>query len=133
MLAKAAQAPSRVRWQAADIRTWAPPAAPDILYSNAMLHWVDGHETVFPRLFGMLAPGGVLAVQMSLSWPEPSPAALRQVMAETVIGTPALRYSVHRRWGIDAELYYGLLTPISHAAELVESISTQQLHAAQPA
>jgi len=28
------------------------------------LQWLAGHETLFPRLLGCLAPGGVLAVQM---------------------------------------------------------------------
>src|SRR3546814_13347143 len=46
MLAKAAKAPSRVRWQAADIRTWAPPAAPDIPYSNAKIGRASCRERV---------------------------------------------------------------------------------------
>jgi trans-aconitate methyltransferase len=36
----------------------------DILFSNAALQWVSGHGALLTRFHGMLAPGGVLAVQM---------------------------------------------------------------------
>ena len=35
-----------------------------LIYSNAALHWIGDHECLFPRLLSLLAPGGVLAVQM---------------------------------------------------------------------
>ena len=34
------------------------------IFSNAALHWLKNHEVLFPRLAGMLARGGTLAVQM---------------------------------------------------------------------
>jgi trans-aconitate 2-methyltransferase len=36
----------------------------DLIFSNAALQWVEGHETLVPRLVGMLRPGGQLAVQV---------------------------------------------------------------------
>ncbi|MHA6326044.1 methyltransferase domain-containing protein [Roseivivax sp. CAU 1753] len=45
----------------ADWRAETPPA---MIFANASLHWVHGHETLMPRLAGMLTKGGVLAVQM---------------------------------------------------------------------
>jgi trans-aconitate 2-methyltransferase len=48
----------------ADIATWRPEAPVDVIFSNAALHWLPGHEVLFPRLLSLLAPGGVLAVQM---------------------------------------------------------------------
>jgi len=48
----------------ADITAWTPAAPVDVLFSNAALQWLGGHETLFPRLLSHLAPGGVLAVQM---------------------------------------------------------------------
>lgn len=47
-----------------DIAQWVPEIPPALIYSNAALHWVPDHQTVFKRLSGVLAPGGVLAVQM---------------------------------------------------------------------
>ena len=48
----------------ADIATWVPAEPVDVLFSNAALQWLGGHDTLFPRLLSALAPGGVLAVQM---------------------------------------------------------------------
>ncbi len=50
--------------QQADIADWYPQRAPGLIYSNAALHWVGGHEALMPRLAGMLGKGGTLAVQM---------------------------------------------------------------------
>ncbi|MFU8835739.1 methyltransferase domain-containing protein [Roseovarius autotrophicus] len=50
--------------QQADIADWHPRRAPGLIYSNAALHWVGGHEVLMRRLAGMLGKGGTLAVQM---------------------------------------------------------------------
>lgn len=47
-----------------DLTTWA--GAFDVVFSNACLHWVPDHRALIPRLMGMLAPGGQLAVQVPL-------------------------------------------------------------------
>lgn len=36
----------------------------DLVFSNAALQWVDGHEQLFPRIVATLRPGGQLLVQM---------------------------------------------------------------------
>lgn len=59
-------------WVTADLRTWEPDGPVDVVYSNAALHWLDGHDTVFPRIRSWLAPGGVVAVQMPDNWAAPS-------------------------------------------------------------
>lgn len=64
MLGKARQTGSYDNLQQADIREWVPRRAPGLIYSNAALHWVGGHEQLMPKLAGMLAKGGTLAVQM---------------------------------------------------------------------
>ncbi|SDF93862.1 trans-aconitate 2-methyltransferase [Alloyangia pacifica] len=48
----------------ADLSAWAPDGPPALIFSNAALHWLKGHETLLPRLLLMLAPGGTLAVQV---------------------------------------------------------------------
>lgn len=48
-----------------DIAAWvAQDAAPALIFCNAALHWVPDHTALIPRLAGMLAPGGTLAVQV---------------------------------------------------------------------
>lgn len=61
-----------VDWVEADATSWEPSMPVQVLYSNAVLHWLDDHEQLFPRLVSMLAERGVLAVQMPRNHAEPS-------------------------------------------------------------
>ena len=82
MLATARQQLPQARFALADIAEWAPAAgdpAPDLIYANAALQWVGAHETLIPRLFAQLAPGGVLAIQMPDNREEPSHRLMREV------------------------------------------------------
>lgn len=71
-----------VEYRLGDIEAWDPDAPVDIIFANASLHWLPHHERLFPRLATLLADGGMLAVQMPLSWDQPSHRALRSVAAE---------------------------------------------------
>jgi len=64
MLAKARQAVPEATWIEGDIAAWQAERPLDAIYSNAALHWLPDHVTLFPRLLAQLRPGGVLAVQM---------------------------------------------------------------------
>lgn len=90
MLARAREAVNQgsLRWQHCDIAAWQPPAPVDLIYSNAALHWLGNHEQLFTHLLDQLAPGGVLAVQMPLSWAIPSHRILREVLAQGDEGGP---------------------------------------------
>lgn len=78
MLAQARRSDPNVRWVQGDLRTWAPEAPVELVFSNAALHWVPDHATVVPRLLRCLEPGGALAVQMPANTEEPyQEAALR--------------------------------------------------------
>ena len=63
MLAKPPQAPG-LRFEVADIATFASPAPFDLVFSNAALHWVPRHDELLPRLRALIAPGGQIAVQV---------------------------------------------------------------------
>jgi trans-aconitate 2-methyltransferase len=63
----------------ADIGDWQPDEPPALIFSNAALNWVPDHERLMPRLAGMLAPGGVLAVQMPRQGAAPSHRLLREL------------------------------------------------------
>ncbi len=54
----------------------------DAVFSNAALHWLDDHATLFPRLLGLVAPGGVLAVQMPRNFGEPSHTSITETARE---------------------------------------------------
>jgi len=36
----------------------------DLIFSNAALHWTENHAELIPKLYGKLAPGGQIAVQI---------------------------------------------------------------------
>lgn len=82
MLAKAKETGAYTTLIEADATRWKPENAPALIYSNALCHWLPDHGTLFPRLAGMLAPGGALAVQMPRQQMAPSHALMRQIGAE---------------------------------------------------
>ncbi|HME28029.1 MAG TPA: methyltransferase domain-containing protein [Acetobacteraceae bacterium] len=76
------------RFEQADFFRWQPAEPPDLIFSNAALHWVDGHPTLFPRLLSFLAPVGVLAVQMPAMHDTP----LRRIPYELAATEPWAEY-----------------------------------------
>ncbi len=82
MLAKARQRPGMVDWIQGDIGDFAPAALADLIFSNAALQWLDDHATLFRRLACALAPGGVLASQMPLSFDQPWHVEMRALAGE---------------------------------------------------
>jgi trans-aconitate 2-methyltransferase len=82
----------KVEFELADASTWTPEQAPDLIYANATLQWLPAHEKLVPRLFSLLAPGGVLAVQMPDNRQEPTHRAMRELASQSpwnaAIGDP---------------------------------------------
>ena len=64
-----------------DAETWQPTKAPALIFSNALLHWLPDHRSLFPRLAGFLKPGGYLAIQMPRQFLAPSHVLLRETAA----------------------------------------------------
>ncbi|MCU1616998.1 MAG: Trans-aconitate 2-methyltransferase [Frankiales bacterium] len=81
MLAAAAAhaVPGRVDFVAGDVRTWAPGGPVDLLVSNAVLHWVPGHDRLLGRWAAALAAGGALAVQVAGNFRAPTHALLAEL------------------------------------------------------
>jgi trans-aconitate 2-methyltransferase len=81
MLAAAAASatPGPVSFELGDVRTWAPSVPVDVLVSNAVLHWVPGHEHLLPRWAGHLRQGGWLAVQVPGNFRAPTHALLAEL------------------------------------------------------
>jgi trans-aconitate 2-methyltransferase len=72
MLVRARAAHAQAQFEQADIGAWRPARPVDVLFSNAALHWLDGHERLLPALLEAVAPGGWLAVQMPRNFGAPS-------------------------------------------------------------
>jgi len=100
----------RLRFTLGDIATWTPgDDAPGLIFANASLQWVTDHRTLIPRLFGSLAPGGVLAVQMPDNLDEPSHRLMREVAALPDFSREIGNAAAVRSRLLDAESYYDLL------------------------
>ncbi|HEY9080645.1 methyltransferase domain-containing protein [Magnetovibrio sp.] len=124
--AKADHVDLTVTWRQADVRTWAAGETQDLIYSNAVLHWLDDHENLFPRLMGELNPGGVLAVQMPDQFAQPSHVLMRQVAAEgpwAATLTPLLRPAPVAHPGA----YYDWLRPHAASLDIWQTTYTQVL------
>ncbi|WP_031074951.1 methyltransferase domain-containing protein [Streptomyces sp. NRRL WC-3742] len=102
MLATArAEGEPRAEYLLADARDYDPaPAAPDLVFSNALLQWVDGHLAVLTRWADALRPGGVVAFQVPGNFEAPSHTLLadlrRSARWRDAVGEEAVRAGVHR-------------------------------------
>jgi trans-aconitate 2-methyltransferase len=93
-----------------DIAAWAAAEPCDVVFANASLQWVGGHDKLVPHLFGQVAPGGVLAVQMPRNHDFATHRLMRQVATE---GAWRARLEGAREPSpVQApEFYYDLLAP----------------------
>lgn len=120
MLAKARAAAPNCRFEQGDFATWTPATPPDLIFSNAALHWVTDHEILFPRLLSLLAPGGVLAVQM----PAMHDAPLRALQNEIAARAPWSRFlgdAGYARGLLPAGSYYDVIRPLVTALDIWET------------
>jgi len=126
MLEKAGAAAPDCTFMQGDFFTWTPAQPPDLIFSNAALHWVSCHEKLFPRLLSLLAPGGVLAVQMPAMHAAPL-RALQYDVAATGPWAERLRGVTSAPPILDPGAYWDLLRPHAATLELWETIYTQPL------
>ncbi|HWB49803.1 MAG TPA: trans-aconitate 2-methyltransferase [Stellaceae bacterium] len=82
LLAAARRDHPGIAFEQADIANWSAAAPSDVVFANASLQWVGNHRRLMPRLFGQVAPGGVLAVQMPRNHDFATHRLMRQVAAE---------------------------------------------------
>ncbi|EIJ41996.1 trans-aconitate methyltransferase [Beggiatoa alba B18LD] len=121
MLAHARQQYPQIEWVQSDIASWQPSESCDILFSNAVLHWLVHHDVLLPRLLQCVKPSGIFAIQLPMSFDTPShtlitQTALQGVWAETL--RPLLRESPVQ----SPEYYYDLLAPHVQALDMWESV-----------
>ncbi|NKB56690.1 MAG: methyltransferase domain-containing protein [Alphaproteobacteria bacterium] len=82
MLARARDSLPDVTFEKTDIANWQPDTVYDIIYSNAALQWIVGHDDLFANIAARVAPGGVLAVQMPRNFEAPSHSLMLDVVRE---------------------------------------------------
>jgi trans-aconitate 2-methyltransferase len=122
MLAKATARLPSCRFIKADIATWMPDVAPDLIYANASLQWVPDHVALFPRLVSILAPDGILALQMPDNFDEPSHRLMREVAAEGPWSSIIGKAAEQRVKRLPLTAYYDLLAPIAGDVEIWRTV-----------
>ena len=131
MLDKAAAVAPEIRWERADLASWRPPKPADIIYSNAALHWLDGHERLFPALLSSVAPGGVLAVQL----PRNFSAVSHTSISEAALSGPwraKLEPLLRPAPVAEPAFYYGLLAPRAATLDMWETEYLQVMEGDNP-
>jgi trans-aconitate 2-methyltransferase len=110
MLAAAAATGAYAALVEADAGGWQPDRPVALIFSNAALHWAPDHDSLMPRLAGLLVPGGMLAVQMPRQFPAPSHRFLRDIAASMF---PDRFDTAHHLPPVhSAEAYWRMLTPL---------------------
>lgn len=94
-----------LEWVKADAAHFRPDVPVDLIFSNALLHWLKDHQSLVLRLMELLRPGGELALQMPNNFGEPSHRLMtrlgprwelrfRDVLPPSSVGTPAFYYDL---------------------------------------
>ena len=130
MLAEARREFPSISWQQADIRSWRPEQTPDLIYTNAALHWVPDHETLLPALLKTLREGGVFAMQVPRHFESPSHLELKEVVQRSPWRAklePLLLATIP-----SPETYCRWLSPHARTLDIWETIYLQVLHGPDP-
>ncbi|QXI13324.1 methyltransferase domain-containing protein [Pseudomonas zeae] len=137
MLAEARCLPLRASWKHCDLLDWQPEQPADLLLAAAVLHFIEGHETLLLHLLGYLNPGGCLAAHM----PDWRDALWYRLMLDTLenggpdgtpMGTPELRQRMAARPLLALEDYYRLLAPMTTSLDIWETEQLQVVDGKSP-
>ncbi len=131
MVAAGRKAAPGIEWLHQDLGTWRPTGKYDMIYSNAALHWLPHHETLFPALLEKVEPGGILAVQMPRNFEAPS----HLLIAETALKGPwrsRVEHLVMPPPVQEPGFYHGLLAPQSENIDIWETEYLQVLEGENP-
>lgn len=131
MLARAREAVPEVQFEKVDVSQWHPSQQYDVIFSNAALQWVEGHETLFPQIAAHVTPGGVLAIQMPRNFEAPSHSLMLDVVREG-----PWRELLEPVWvAVPTQLpafYYSLLDPLCRDLQIWETEYIQVLEGENP-
>ena len=111
-----------------DLQAWNDQGPFDVILANAVLQWVDHHESLLPNWVARLARGGALAVQMPDNLHEPAHRLMRQVAADGPWAAKLAASSAARAPCPSAAWYYELLRPLCSKVDLWRTTYYHFLH-----
>jgi trans-aconitate 2-methyltransferase len=118
MLRQARQSLPRNKFIEADLSTWTPEPDTDLLFGNAVFHWVPDHPNVLKRLLQALGPGGVLAVQMPDNADQPAVAAQAKLAASGPWAAAMTHLKRRSKQLLRPEEYYDLFRPLCRRIDI---------------
>jgi trans-aconitate 2-methyltransferase len=107
-----------ISFTVADLQFWEDAGPFDVILANAVLQWIDKHESLLPRFVEKLAPGGALAVQMPDNLDEPAHRLMRQIAADGPWAATLAAAAAARAPQPGAAWYYELLRPLCSRVDL---------------
>ena len=114
-----------------DVANFCPPQQPDLIFANAVLHFLPDHHALFPRLMSLLPSGGCLAVQMPNTIQEVSHALMRMIAADGPWNQRLMPVAKSRAVIAAIQDYYDWLRPVSSRLELWQTTYVHALNGAQ--
>jgi len=112
MLRQARERLPRCTFIESDLAIWMPEKVTDLLFGNAVFHWVPDHPRVLARLLTSLPEGGVLAVQMPDNTNEPALMLMEKIAESGPWAAALARANAARNDLPSPEPYYDLLRPL---------------------
>jgi trans-aconitate 2-methyltransferase len=134
-----------LRFEKGDIEAFVTDRPYDLIFSNAALHWLQGHDRLIARLTSFLSPHGQLAIQM----PDNASHGSHVVAGEVAqsMGVEPCHYGVlpveryaellhhlgYRRQHVRLQVYGHVLPSSSHVVEWVKGSLLSDYRARMPA
>jgi len=92
----------------------------DLVFTHAALQWLPDHETLVPKLFSMVKPGGQVAIQMPSNFDHPT-----HVFIDDIANEPQFRDALGG-WGTNWSTSRPVLPIQDYAEMLFEGGATEQ-------
>jgi trans-aconitate 2-methyltransferase len=118
MLRQARERLPRCPFIESDLAIWMPETGTDLLFGNAVFHWVPDHPRVLARLLTSLSEGGVLAVQMPDNTNEPALTLMEKIAASGPWAAALAQANAARNDLPSPGAYYDLLRPICRRIDI---------------
>ena len=121
MIAAASRSYPDQEWLIGDIAAWNAEISCDVVFSNAALQWVPGHEVLFPHLFAQVSSGGALAVQMPAHFDSPLHSEILEIAQESS-WRHLMGQALSGMTKKPPSFYYNLLRPLAATLDIWETL-----------
>jgi trans-aconitate 2-methyltransferase len=120
MIAKARAEYPGQEWILADAGSYETDSRFDLIFSNAAIHWIPDHRALLRKFHGLLAEGGILAVQLPLFWDMPLGKIIdgvsRHPRWDSLTAQVANQFTIH-----DYSFYYDQFAALFRKVEIWET------------